>query len=41
MYPGPITTDISRLVIRKQQSTQFCHEIELERTHTTLNDGLN
>ena len=31
--------DIGRLMICKQQSTQFCHETELKRTHKTLNDG--
>ena len=33
------TTDIGCLMIRKQQSTQFCHKTELKRTHKTLNDG--
>ena len=33
------TTNIGRLMIRKQQSTQFCHEIELKLINKTLNDG--
>jgi hypothetical protein len=33
------TTDIGRLIIRKQQSTQFCQKIKLKQTHKTLNDG--
>ena len=33
------TMDIGHLMIRKQQSTQFFHKIELKRTHKTLNDG--
>ena len=32
------TTDIGGLMIHKQQSTQFCHEIELKRTYKTLNN---
>jgi hypothetical protein len=31
--------DIERLMIRKQQSTQFYHETKLKRTYKTLNDG--
>ena len=36
-----ITTDIGRLMIRKQQSPQFCHETKLKQIHKTLNDKLN
>jgi hypothetical protein len=33
------TMDFGRLMIRRQQSTQFCHETELKRTYKTLNNG--
>ena len=32
------TMDIGRLMIRKQQSTQFCHETKLKWINKTLND---
>jgi hypothetical protein len=41
VLPNWNTTDIGRLMIRKQQSIQFCHETKLKQTHKTLNDILN
>ena len=39
--PDSNTMDIGHLMIRKQQSIQFCHKIEWKRTHKTLNDRWN